>query len=78
MSKKPKPLCANCGDETRFPSNATGPREKLGWCVSCYRQAERMSKRSKQSQDGIWKPPADEHYKDGPGAVRPTPFDGGM
>lgn len=35
--KKPKPRCKSCNDETSFPSNCNGMREKLEWCVSCFR-----------------------------------------
>lgn len=31
--KKAKPTCKNCGDETSFPANAVGGREKKQWCV---------------------------------------------
>ncbi len=38
MSKKEKPRCKNCGDETTFPSNSNGERAQKGWCVPCYTQ----------------------------------------
>lgn len=41
-------------------------------------EAERMARsRSGQSTSGVWMPPKDADYKDGPGVVRRTPFDGG-
>jgi len=73
--KKERTACANCGDETTFPSNTTGPRMKLGWCVPCYKQAEKMSFKQDQSVSGVWVPPDAGRYKDGPGINRRTPFD---
>ena len=71
-----KPRCKNCGDETRFPANSTGPREKLGWCVPCYRQAEKMATHSEGARSGVWEPPpADAYRKDVPGVVKRTTFD---
>ncbi|HVY62851.1 MAG TPA: hypothetical protein VHF22_14435, partial [Planctomycetota bacterium] len=38
----PRPRCTNCGDETRFNENVDPERERKGWCVACWRQAERL------------------------------------
>ena len=76
MAKKILPRCKNCGDETRFPANSTGPREKLGWCVPCYRQAERMSSGGpSEAHSGVWKPPAADEYREPRGLYGRTPYD---
>jgi len=37
-SKKIKPRCKNCGDETTFPENCDERRQDRGWCVPCFRK----------------------------------------
>lgn len=65
--KKPKPICKNCGNETNF-TNAVGDREALGWCNPCWSYRNRNL-----HEDGYGR----EHWAEGKGVIRPTPFDPG-
>ncbi len=56
--------CANCGDLTTFPVNASGEREKLGWCTGCYGQRKKGSyvgfgsMNVERTPDDRWREPA--------------------
>ena len=44
-------ICKNCGDKTNLKL-ATGPRQHLGWCVPCFKQAKVAEREETQKQFG--------------------------
>ncbi len=51
-----KAACKNCGDPTNFSGDNVDPkREKLGWCVNCFKHYNAESGREMRSCAGCGK-----------------------